>query len=265
MLNFNSVIQGASTGITPMNGIPGGTIADPNTPIAPIIPDPTNPTDVAVYDNQDRLVRYKNHVYSYNANGDLLSKSVEIPDDIDPGTFNLVTTNYVYDIFGNLNQFGNITYQIDPLQRRSAKLVNGVVVKKYIYNPEGQLIGELDAAGNLQKTFIYASKAHVPDYYVDSNNNHFKLIVDQLGSVRLVINATPGAIVQQMNHDEFGKATMDTSPGLQPFGFAGGLYDSDTKLVRFGLRDFDSEIGRWNSKDVIRFSAGDSNLYGYTF
>ncbi|MDO9183628.1 MAG: RHS repeat-associated core domain-containing protein, partial [Bacteriovorax sp.] len=50
-----------------------------------------------------------------------------------------------------------------------------------------------------------------------------------------------------------------------PFGFAGGLYDSDTKLVRFGLRDFDSEIGRWNSKDVIRFSAGDSNLYGYTF
>ncbi|MDO9182130.1 MAG: hypothetical protein Q7U04_06965, partial [Bacteriovorax sp.] len=85
--NFNSVIQGASTGITPMNGIPGGTIADPNTPIAPIIPDPTNPTDVAVYDSQDRLVRYKNHVYSYNANGDLLSKSVEIPDDIDPGTF----------------------------------------------------------------------------------------------------------------------------------------------------------------------------------
>ncbi|MDO9183485.1 MAG: hypothetical protein Q7U04_13810 [Bacteriovorax sp.] len=55
--NFNSVIQGASTGITPMNGIPGGTIADPNTPIAPIIPDPTNPTDVAVYDSQDRLVR----------------------------------------------------------------------------------------------------------------------------------------------------------------------------------------------------------------
>ncbi|MDO9182085.1 MAG: RHS repeat-associated core domain-containing protein, partial [Bacteriovorax sp.] len=97
-----------------------------------------------------------------------------------------------------------------------------------------------------------------------SNNNHFKLIVDQLGSVRLVVNATTGVVVQQMNHDEFGKATMDTSPGLQPFGFAGGLYDSDTKLVRFGLRDFDSEIGRWNSKDVIRFDTGDTNLYGYT-
>ncbi|MDO9181874.1 MAG: RHS repeat-associated core domain-containing protein, partial [Bacteriovorax sp.] len=36
-----------------------------------------------------------------------------------------------------------------------------------------------------------------------------------------------------------------------------------TKLVRFGLRDFDSEIGRWTSKDVIRFDAGDTNLYGY--
>jgi hypothetical protein len=29
----------------------------------------------------------------------------------------------------------------------------------------------------------------------------------------------------------------DTAPGLQPFGFAGGLYDSDTGLVRFGARD----------------------------
>ncbi|MDO9181879.1 MAG: RHS repeat-associated core domain-containing protein [Bacteriovorax sp.] len=30
-------------------------------------------------------------------------------------------------------------------------------------------------------------------------------------------------------------------------------------------RHFDSEIGRWTSKDLIRFSAGDTNLYGYVF
>jgi hypothetical protein len=33
--------------------------------------------------------------------------------------------------------------------------------------------------------------------------------------------------------------TADTNPGFQPFGFAGGLYDQDTKLVRFGARDYD--------------------------
>ncbi len=44
------------------------------------------------------------------------------------------------------------------------------------------------------------------------------------------------------SHDEFGVVTNDTNPGFQPFGFAGGLYDSDTKLVRFGLRDYDAEV-----------------------
>ena len=46
-------------------------------------------------------------------------------------------------------------------------------------------------------------------------------------------------------------------------GFAGGLYDSDTSLVRFGARDYDAEVGRWTSKDPISFAGGDSNLYGY--
>ena len=48
-----------------------------------------------------------------------------------------------------------------------------------------------------------------------------------------------------------------------PFGFAGGLYDPDTKLVRFGARDYDAEVGRWTAKDPIRFGGGDANLYGY--
>lgn len=49
--------------------------------------------------------------------------------------------------------------------------------------------------------------------------------------------------------DPFGRVLADTNPGFQPFGFAGGLYDWDTKLVRFGARDYDSGIGRWVAKD----------------
>jgi len=48
-----------------------------------------------------------------------------------------------------------------------------------------------------------------------------------------------------------------------PFGFAGGLYDEDTKLIRFGYRDYDSYTGKWTAKDPILFAGGDSNLYGY--
>ncbi|MGH8491383.1 MAG: RHS repeat-associated core domain-containing protein [Gammaproteobacteria bacterium] len=66
-----------------------------------------------------------------------------------------------------------------------------------------------------------------------------------------------------MDYDEWGRVTLDTNPGFQPFGFAGGLYDRDTRLVRFGARDYDPETGRWTAKDPIRFAGGDTNLYGY--
>jgi len=56
---------------------------------------------------------------------------------------------------------------------------------------------------------------------------------------------------------------VDTNPGFQPFGFAGGIYDQHTKLTRFGARDYDAVTGRWTAKDPIRFSGGDTNLYGY--
>ncbi len=55
----------------------------------------------------------------------------------------------------------------------------------------------------------------------------------------------------------------DTNPGFQPFGFAGGLYDPATGLVRFGARDYDAETGQWISRDPIVFAGRDVNLYAY--
>ena len=86
---------------------------------------------------------------------------------------------------------------------------------------------------------------------------------DHLGSQVQVINASTGAIVQEVKYDEWGNILSDTNPGFTPFGFAGCLYDQDTKLCRFGARDYDASIGRWLSKDPILFEGGDTNLYGY--
>jgi len=66
-----------------------------------------------------------------------------------------------------------------------------------------------------------------------------------------------------MAYAEFGRVLSDTNPGLQPFGFAGGLWDADTGLVRFGARDYDAETGRWTANDSLLFWGRDANLYAY--
>ena len=73
-----------------------------------------------------------------------------------------------------------------------------------------------------------------------------------------------GSIVKQIDYDTFGCKIGDTNPLFTvPFGFAGGLYDRDTGLVRFGYRDYDPDTGRWTAKDPIGFNGGDTDLFGY--
>ena len=71
-----------------------------------------------------------------------------------------------------------------------------------------------------------------------------------------------GAVMQALTYDPWGRVASDTSPGFQPFGFAGGLYDKDTGLVHFGAREYDAGTGRWTTRDPARFVGG-SNLYAY--
>jgi RHS repeat-associated protein len=170
-------------------------------------------------------------------------------------------------VFGNLTAVTlpsgtQIEFVIDGQSRRIGKRVNGVLNQGFLYGSQLRPLAELDGSGAVIARFVYGTKLNVPEYMV-KGSVMYRIITDHLGSPRLVVDTATGTIAQRLNYDEFGQITLDTNPGFQPFGFAGGLYDQHTKLTRFGARDYDAFTGRWTTKDPIRFQGGASNMYGY--
>ncbi len=211
------------------------------------------------YDEQDRLETYGTRSYEFGASGDLQSMTDSATSE---------TTAYDYDELGNLRSVTLpdetvIEYEIDARDRRVGKKVDGVVQWRLLYLNQLEPIAMLDASGAVTAVFVYGSRGHVPDFVV-KGGVAYRYVVDGRGSVRLVVNTADGSVAQRIDYDEFGKATLVSgSWGFQPFGFAGGLYDGDTALVRFGARDYDAISGRWTAKDPILFSGKQGNLYLY--
>lgn len=210
------------------------------------------------HDLQDRLLSYGTKTYAYTVSGELELKT----DGAD-------TTSYAYDEFGNLTSVTlpsgtEIDYVVDGLNRRVGKKVDGAVVQVFLYENQLNPAAQLNGSGQIVARFVYATRSHVPDYMIKAGVA-YQLVTDHLGSVRLVVDATTGSIAQRLEYDAFGSVTLDTNPGFQPFGFAGGLLDQDTGLTRFGARDFDAQVGRWTTKDPMAFVGGDGNLYAYAY
>jgi RHS repeat-associated protein len=210
----------------------------------------------ARYDKQDRLTSYGSIKYTYDANGRLQRAAL-----------GRQAADLRYDLLGNLlgvtlPDGTVIDYILDGQNRRIGKKINGARVQGFLYQGGLRPVADLDGSNNAVSRFVYATRVNVPDYML-KNGHIYRIITDHLGSPRLVIDAANGAIAQRMDYDEFGIVTNDTSPGFQPFGFAGGLYDPDTGLVRFGARDYDADVGRWTARDPILFESGDANLYNY--
>ena len=215
----------------------------------------TRNSETATYDAQDRVLTYGGSSFTWSPNGTLQSR-------VNGGQ----TMDYTYDVRGALTSADvgsgqQTSYVTDAEGRRIGKKVNGSLQRGWLWNDD-LVVAQVDGNSSLTERFIYGADDATPSYMI-AGANTYRILSDERGSARLVVNIADGSVTQQLDYDEFGRVLSDSNPGFQPFGFAGGLYDPDTGLVRFGERDYSSETGQWTARDPILFDGGQYSLYTY--
>ena len=223
-------------------------------------------------DDQDKLLTQAGEVFSYDLHGRVVQRSL-----------GGLTASYTWDALGHLvkavvpsSQGGTATlqYVLDPTGRRVVVKKNNQIVAGYLYDGALRVIGRVDSSSKLTERYVYGSVGHSPDFAL-----HFTsaggvdtvgvFVHDQVGSVvgvvKIVTATGARSWDERVGYDAWGVATVVSggTPVFQhPFGFAGGLWDRDTGLVRFGAREYDPRLGRWLGRDPIGFGGG-WNQYSY--
>src|SRR5207244_6165568 len=118
------------------------------------------------------------------------------------------TTSFDYDSLGNLDHVelpggDDLDYLTDGLGRRVAKKVNGQLEQGFVYGPGAAgPVAELDDQGDVVSRFVYATSATTPDYMIQGTDL-YRIITDQLGSPRLVVDASTGIVAQEISYGPF--------------------------------------------------------------
>ena len=210
-------------------------------------------TESGAYNAGDQLTAYAGATYQYDSGGRLSQRGADA---------------FAYDMTGGLQSAilsggPSVTY-LDPVgERRASDSVDGVMQRQFVYQGIRTLAGELDANGVARSAFGYVTLSTPTPDFIQQDGRTLRIIADELGSPRLVINCDTGEVLQRMRHDAFGRVLEDTAPRFQPYGFAGGIYDPETGFVRLGARDYDALTGRWTAPDPALFGGSVVSLYEY--
>lgn len=213
-------------------------------------------TKTYVYNQGNQLV-VNNGTYSYDRNGNLLSK-----------TTSEGTTTYAWDYENRLVKVSIPTttaeYAYDPLGRRIEKKVteNGATTtSRYFYDGQAILF-EYDETGIIGNRYTHGPGIDEPLMLTTVKDKYY-YHADGLGSI-IALTDQAGKVVQTYEYDSFGNLKDQKNRVKQPFTYTGREWDKETGLYFYRARYYDPTEGRFISRDPISFSGGDTNLYGYT-
>jgi RHS repeat-associated protein len=131
----------------------------------------------------------------------------------------------------------------------------------YLYDGPND-IEEVDGTGNGLARYTDGQRIDEPLAELRSGNTNF-YEQDGLGSVVSLSNGT-GTLSGTYIYDSFGNLTASTGTVTNPFRYTGREFDQETGIYYYRARYYGQNIGRLNSEDPLRFTAG-VNFYAYTW
>lgn len=212
----------------------------------------SNLTETATFNGLDQVTDLDGVTYEYDDNGYLQKRGA------DTLTYSVIGELLSVDLDGG----DTIEYTYDGVGRRVARTVTGTTTEFFYGDPTSvyRVTAVRESDGTLTKYF-YDDLNQL--YALDRGGTWYYVGTDQVGTPKVVFRGD-GTIEKEVEYDAFGAAISDSNPGFElHVGFAGGIIDAASGLLRFGYRDYDPVAGRWLAQDPALFASGQANLYTY--
>ncbi|MEE2000620.1 RHS repeat-associated core domain-containing protein [Alkalimonas sp. MEB108] len=208
-----------------------------------------NPVGEDIELQQDRLTRYHDHSYQYDASG---NQTVVIhPQHSQRREFNGFN-----QLLSLSHKDGLSRYEYDALGRRSAKITSQGRID-YLWDGD-TLLGEYQN-GDFS-WYIFEPGTHKPLFLI-KNGELYSYQLDQLGTP-LSVTDSNNQVVWQAQYSSFGKATVTLNEIDNPIRFQGQYFDAESGLHYNHFRYYDPHTGRFISQDPIGLLGG-INHYQY--
>jgi RHS repeat-associated protein len=192
---------------------------------------------------------------------------------------------FTYDKNGNLTSDGEKNYEYnEENQLIEVKNKTGTSIARYTYDHEGKRTSIITSSGSTYFHYngdkiVYetnANNAITAEYTWDAQGNPVTMTksgetyyyhINGHGDVTTLTNSS-GVVVAEYNYDAWGNILSETGAmaASNPFRYAGYRYDQETGLYYLKTRYYDSNLGRFITKDLFHgFEDDPLSLNRYTY